>query len=212
MATHDYDIANQSGANFRSDLNNCLDAIVSNNSNSSAPSTTFAYMLWVDTANNLLKLRNSANNAWITLPLSVTTSNTVDINGIGLYTLGKYRKSLTDTQKKQYNELFKNYFLKSFSSRLVGYSDAKIAVLSEEIKNEKYTIVFSKLVGTADRPEVKIDWRVYTKDPENPLIRDLIIEGLSLARTQKEEFSSILNSNNGDINALFKTLEEFSQN
>ena len=103
--------------------------------------------------------------------------SSVDIDGVGLYTLGKYRKTLNDNQKKQYKELFRNYFLKSFSGRLVGYSDAKIAVLSEEIKNEKYTIVYTKLIGTSDRPEVKIDWRVYTKDPENPLIRDLIIEG-----------------------------------
>ena len=138
--------------------------------------------------------------------------NTVDINGIGLYTLGKNRKSLTDTQRKQYNELFKNYFLKSFSSRLVGYSDAKIAVLSEEIRNEKYTIVFSKLVGTSDRPEVKVDWRIYTIDPENPLIRDLIIEGLSLARTQKEEFNSIIVNNDGDIEALFENLRKFLEN
>ena len=133
----------------------------------------------------------------------------VDINGVGLYTLGKYRKNLTDTQKKQYEELFKNYFLKSFSGRLVGYSDAKIAVLSEEVKNEKYTIVYSKLIGTSDRPEVKIDWRVYTKDPENPLIRDLIIEGLSLARTQKEEFNSIIANNDGNIEALFENLNKF---
>ena len=133
----------------------------------------------------------------------------VDINGVGLYTLGKYRKNLTDTQKKQYEELFKNYFLKSFSGRLVGYSDAKIAVLSEEVKNEKYTIVYSKLIGTSDRPEVKIDWRVYTKDPENPLIRDLIIEGLSLARTQKEEFNSIIVNNDGNIEALFENLNKF---
>ena len=135
--------------------------------------------------------------------------NAVDIDGVGLYTLGQYRKTLTDNKKKQYKERFRNYFLKSFSGRLVGYSDAKIAVLSEEIKNEKYTIVNTKLIGTSDRPEVKIDWRVYTKDPENLLIRDLIIEGLSLARTQKEEFNSIIQNNDGDINALFKTLEEF---
>jgi len=138
--------------------------------------------------------------------------NSVDINGVGLYTLGKYRKMLTETQKKQYNDLFKSYFLKSFSGRLVGYSDAKIAVLSEEIKNEKYTIVFSKLIGTSDRPEVKIDWRVYTKDPENPLIRDLIIEGLSLARTQKEEFNSIIENNDGNIEALFDNLNKFIEN
>ena len=138
--------------------------------------------------------------------------NSVDIDGVGLYTLGKYRKSLTETQKKQYKELFRNYFLKSFSNRLVGYSDAKIAVLSEEIKNEKYTIVFSKLIGTSDRPEVKIDWRVYTKDPENPMIRDLIIEGLSLARTQKEEFNSIIVNNGGNIEALFENLSKFIEN
>ena len=146
------------------------------------------------------------------IQLKKIAENTVDINGIGLYTLGKYRKSLTDTQKKQYSELFKNYFLKSFSSRLVGYSDAKIAVLSEEIRNEKYTIVFSKLVGTSDRPEVKIDWRVYTKDPEHPLVRDLIIEGLSLARTQKEEFNSIIVNNDGNIEALFENLSKFIEN
>ena len=138
--------------------------------------------------------------------------NTVDIDGVGLYTLGKYRKTLNDEQRKQYKELFRNYFLKSFSGRLVGYSDAKIAVLSEEIKNEKYTIVYTKLIGTSDRPEVKIDWRVYTKDPENPLVRDLVIEGLSLARTQKEEFNSIIDNNNGNIDALFNNLNKFLEN
>ena len=136
----------------------------------------------------------------------------VDIEGVGLYTLGKYRKTLNESQKKQYKELFKNYFLKSFSGRLVGYTDAKIAVLSEEIKNEKYTIVYSKLIGTSERPEVKIDWRVYTKDPEKPLIRDLIIEGLSLARTQKEEFNSIIANNDGNIEALFENLNKFLEN
>ena len=138
--------------------------------------------------------------------------NSVDIDGVGLYTLGKYRKILSDDQKNQYKELFRNYFLKSFSGRLVGYSDAKIAVLSEEIKNEKYTIVYTKLIGTSDRPEVKIDWRVYTKDPEKPLIRDLIIEGLSLARTQKEEFNSIILNNDGNIQALFENLNKFLEN
>ncbi len=138
--------------------------------------------------------------------------NSVDIDGVGFYTLGKHRKTLTEAQKKQYKELFRNYFLKSFSGRLVGYSDAKIAVLSEEVKNEKYTIVFSKLIGTSERPEVKIDWRVYTKDPENPLIRDLIIEGLSLARTQKEEFNSIIVNNDGNIEALFENLSKFLEN
>ncbi len=138
--------------------------------------------------------------------------NSVDIDGVGLYTLGKYRKKLSNDEKNQYKELFKNYFLKSFSGRLVGYSDAKIAVLSEEIKNEKYTIVYTKLIGTSDRPEVKIDWRVYTKDPEKPLIRDLIIEGLSLARTQKEEFNSIILNNDGNIQALFENLNKFLEN
>ena len=138
--------------------------------------------------------------------------NSVDIDGVGLYTLGKYRKTLTDNQKKQYKELFRNYFLKSFSGRLVVYSDAKVAVLSEEIKNEKYTIVSTKLIGTSDRPEVKIDWRVYTKDPENLLIRDLIIEGLSLARTQKEEFNSIIINNENNIEALFENLNKYLKN
>ena len=138
--------------------------------------------------------------------------NAVDIDGVGLYTLGKYRKTLTDNQKKQYKELYRKYFLESFSGRLVGYSDAKIAVLSEEIKNEKYTIVNTKLIGTTDRPEVKIDWRVYTRDPENLLIRDLIIEGLSLARAQKEEFNSIIINNGNNIDALLESLNKFLEN
>tara|TARA_B100001057_G_scaffold375218_1_gene379972 strand:+ start:1317 stop:1910 length:594 start_codon:yes stop_codon:yes gene_type:complete len=138
--------------------------------------------------------------------------NSVDIEGVGLYTLGKYRKTLNEDQKKQFQELFKNYFLKSFAGRLVAYSDAKIAILSEEIKNEKYTIVYTKLIGTSDRPEVKIDWRVYTKNLENPLIRDLVIEGLSLARTQKEEFNSIILNNDGSVEALFENLKKFIEN
>ena len=142
------------------------------------------------------KLKNIANE-------------TVDINGIGLYTLGSYRKSISEEQKKQYNTLFKEYFLKSFSSRLAEYSNPEIEVISKKKINDNYTIVSSKLVATKQRPEVKIDWRIYTKNPENLLIRDLIIEGLSLARTQKEEFASIIQSNNGDINALFATLEKF---
>ena len=136
----------------------------------------------------------------------------VDIKGVGLYTLGKYRKNLTDNQKEKYEELFRDYFLKSFSGRLVAYTDAKIAVLSEEIKNEKYTIVYSKLIGTSERPEIKIDWRVYTKDPENPLVLDLKIEGVSLARAQKEEFNSIISNNNGNIEALFESLNNFLEN
>ena len=144
--------------------------------------------------------------------LKLIAEESVDIDGVGLYTLGKHRKTLTDNQKEQYEELFRDYFLKSFSGRLVGYTDAKIAVLSEEIKNEKYTIVYSKLIGTSERPEIKIDWRVYTKDPENPLIRDLVIEGLSLARTQKEEFNSIIANNDGNIEALFENLNKFIEN
>ena len=144
--------------------------------------------------------------------LKVIAKETVDIRGIGFYTLGKYRKTLNDVQKDKYSELFYKYFLKSFSSRLSEYSNPKIDVQSQEKLNENYTIVKSVLKALDDRPEVKINWRIYTKDKEKPLIRDLIIEGLSLARTQKEEFSSVLGSNDGDINALFKTLEEFSNN
>ncbi|MDA9725493.1 ABC transporter substrate-binding protein [Candidatus Pelagibacter sp.] len=137
---------------------------------------------------------------------------TVDINGVGLYSLGQARKSLDKNQKEKYLELFEQYFLKSFSSRLAEYTNPEIDVKSKEFINENYTIVNSVLVATSNRPEVKIDWRIYTKNPDNPLIRDLIIEGLSLARTQKEEFSSILNSNDGDLKALFKALEKFSKN
>ena len=135
--------------------------------------------------------------------------NSVDIDGIGFYTLGKHRKNLNDDQKEEFKKIFREYFLKSFSTRLVEYKEAKIVVISEDIKNEKYTIVKSKLLATSDRPEVAIDWRVYTKNPEKPLIRDLIIEGLSLARTQREEFNSIIMNNNGDVNALFTSLKEF---
>ena len=135
--------------------------------------------------------------------------NSVDIDGIGFYTLGKHRKSLNDDQKEEFKKIFRKYFLKSFSTRLVEYKEAKIVVISEDVKNEKYTIVKSKLLATSNRPEVAIDWRVYTKDPSKPLIRDLIIEGLSLARTQREEFNSIIMNNNGDVNALFTSLKEF---
>ena len=144
--------------------------------------------------------------------LKIIAKETVDIRGIGFYTLGKKRKSLNEQEKKRYAELFEEYFLKSFSSRLAEYTNPEIDVQSKEKLNENYTIVNSILKATSERPEIKIDWRIYTKKPENPLIRDLIIEGLSLARTQKEEFASVLNSNNDDIEALFKVLEEFSQN
>ena len=141
--------------------------------------------------------------------LKLIAMESVDIRGIGLYTLGSHRKNLSDNQKKEYNDLFYKYFLKSFSSRLADYTDPKINVLSQEKINEKYTIVSSLLVATDKRPEVKLDWRVYTKNPNQPLIRDLIIEGLSLARTQKEEFNSVIQGNDGDINALFLNLTKF---
>ena len=144
----------------------------------------------------MVKLREIANE-------------TVDIKGIGFYTLGAYRKGISDDQIKQYENLFEQYFLKSFVSRLAEYSNPEIEVVSKKKLNKNYTMVSSILVSTEQRPEVKIDWRVYTKNVNNPLIRDLIIEGLSLARTQKEEFSSIIESNDGDINALFATLKEF---
>ncbi len=141
--------------------------------------------------------------------LQIIAKNSVDIKGIGLYTLGKYRKTISDEQKIKYNKLFEVYFLKSFASRLVEYNDAQINIISEDIKNEKYTIVYSKLIATAERPEIKIDWRVYTKDPDKPLIRDLIIEDLSLARTQKEEFKSVIENNEGELEALFENLRNF---
>ena len=144
--------------------------------------------------------------------LKIIAKETVDIKGVGFYSLGSARKNLDENQKIKYSRLFESYFLKSFSSRLAEYTNPEIQVQGKEILNKNYTIVNSMLVGTSDRPEVKIDWRIYTKNQNSPLIRDLIIEGLSLARTQKEEFSSILNSNNGDIEILFKTLEEFAKN
>ena len=143
--------------------------------------------------------------------LKLIAKETVDIRGIGFYTLGKKRKSLNKNEKKKYAELFKEYFLKSFSSRLAEYTNPEIDVRNKQKLNENYTIVNSILKATNERPEISIDWRIYTKDPNNPLIRDLIIEGLSLARTQKEEFASVLNSNDDDIEALFRVLKEFSQ-
>ena len=161
----------------------------------------------VDEAKKILVDSNS--DKYKSDKLSEIALATVDINGVGFYTLGSYRKDLTEEQKKEYTILFKKYFLKTFVSRLTDYSEPKIDVVSAEKKNEKYTIVSSILLATEKRAEVKIDWRVYTKDPNKPLIRDLIIEGLSLARTQKEEFSSIIESNDGDINVLFNKLKEF---
>ena len=141
--------------------------------------------------------------------LKTIANKSVDIEGIGLYSIGKRRKELTDTQKEEYLEIFKKYFLKSFASRLAQYSDPKIRVDSEKYLNKKYTMVSSVLVATDDKPEVKIDWRVITKDPENPLIIDVIIEGVSLAKVQKEEFNAIIQNNDGDINALLKNLLDF---
>jgi len=143
------------------------------------------------------------------IKLNDIAERSVDISGIGMYALGKHKKSMSEDEKTKYKKLFKSYFLKSFSSRLVDYTDPKINVVSQKKINEKYTIVNSILEATSKRPEVKIDWRIYTKNPDKPLIRDLIVEGLSLARTQKEEFNSVIQNNDGDLNALFKTLEEF---
>ena len=161
----------------------------------------------VDEAKEILVKTNSQE--FKTKKLSELALKTVDITGIGYYTLGNYRKKLTDDQKEEYSVLFEKYFLKSFTSRLTDYSDPKIDVLTVEVLNPKYTIVKSLLLATDKKPAVKIDWRVYTKNPDKPLIRDLIIEGLSLARTQKEEFASVIESNNGDITKLFITLKEF---
>ncbi|KRO73732.1 MAG: ABC transporter substrate-binding protein [Proteobacteria bacterium] len=144
--------------------------------------------------------------------LKIIAEETVDIEGIGFYTIGNYRKDMSENELSKYAELFEQYFLKSFSSRLAEYTNPEISVNSKEVLSENYTIVNSVLKGTSDRPEIKIDWRIYTKNPDNPLIRDLIIEGLSLARTQKEEFASIINSNDGDFKVLFKTLEDFTKN
>ena len=144
--------------------------------------------------------------------LKIIAKDTVDIRGIGLYSLGRYRKDLNNDQKTKYTKIFEEYFLKSFSSRLAEYSNPTINVNSQEKINDNYTIVYSTLLGTDQRPEVKIGWRIYTKNSNKPLIRDLIIEGLSLARTQKEEFASIMQNNDGDINALFSSLDKFINN
>ena len=143
------------------------------------------------------------------IKLNDIAERSVDIDGIGMYALGKHKKTMSDDEKTKYKKLFKSYFLKSFSSRLVDYTDPKISVVSQKVINKKYTIVNSVLEATSKRPQVKIDWRIYTKNPDKPLIRDLIVEGLSLARTQKEEFNSVIQNNDGDVNALFKNLEEF---
>ena len=155
-------------------------------------------------------LVDSNSKEFKTKKLSEMAMETVDIKGVAYYSLGNYRKGLSDEQMKEYLSLFEKYFLKSFTSRLTDYSEPKIEVQSTEVLNEKYTIVKSLLLATDKKPAVNIEWRVYTKNPEKPLIRDLIIEGLSLARTQKEEFASVIEANNGDINKLFITLKEFT--
>jgi len=161
----------------------------------------------VDEAKNILVDSNSKE--FKTKKLSELALKTVDIKGVAYYSIGKYRKDLSDDQLNEYLSLFEKYFLKSFTSRLTDYSDPKIDVIGTEVLNPKYTIVKSVLLATDKKPEVKIEWRVYTKNPDKPLIRDLIIEGLSLARTQKEEFASVIESNNGDVTKLFDTLKEF---
>jgi len=161
----------------------------------------------VDEAKKILVDTNTKE--FKTTKLSELALKTVDIKGIAYYTIGKNRKELNDDQMKEYLDLFEKYFLKSFTSRLTDYSDPKIDVVSADVINPKYTIVKSLLLATDKRPEVNIEWRVYTKNPDKPLIRDLIIEGLSLARTQKEEFASVIESNNGDVTKLFITLKEF---
>ena len=162
----------------------------------------------VDEAKTVLVETNSKE--FKTKKLSEMALKTVDIKGVAYYSLGKYRKDLNDEQMKEYLSLFEKYFIKSFTSRLTDYSEPKIEVLSTEVLNPKYTIVKSQLLATDKKPAVNIEWRVYTKNPDKPLIRDLIIEGLSLARTQKEEFSSIIKTNNGDITKLFIALKEFT--
>ena len=161
----------------------------------------------VDEAKKVLV--DSNTKEFKTKKLSELALKTVDIKGVAYYSLGSYRKEFSDEQMKEYLALFEKYFLKSFTSRLTDYSDPKIDVLSAEILNPKYTIVKSLLLATDKKPEVNIEWRVYTKNPDKPLIRDLIIEGLSLARTQKEEFASVIETNNGDVSKLFITLKEF---
>ena len=161
----------------------------------------------VDEAKKVLV--DSNTKEFKTKKLSELALKTVDIKGVAYYSLGSYRKEFSDEQMKEYLALFEKYFLKSFTSRLTDYSDPKIDVLSAEVLNPKYTIVKSLLIATDKKPEVNIEWRVYTKNPDKPLIRDLIIEGLSLARTQKEEFASVIETNNGDVSKLFITLKEF---
>ena len=182
--------------------------IFSNLTNAQNPDQFIASI--TEEASNIL--RQEVSKEIKTEKLITLAKKSVDIKGIGMYSLGKYKKTITENQLLEYQELFELYFLKSFSSRLSEYSDPKINVVAQNIINEKYTIVSSVLVGDDKRPEIKIDWRVYTKDPSKPLIRDLIIEGLSLARTQREEFNSVIQGADGEVKVLFKTLEDFIKN
>ena len=178
---------------------------ISNISHAKNPSKLISEI--VDEASKILSSSDPVESKII--KLNAIAEKNVDIDGIGMYTLGKFRKQITEDEKIKYKKLFRSYFLKSFSSRLVDYSNPKINVVSQKKINEKYTIVNTILEANSKNPEIKINWRIYTKNPERPLIRDLIVEGLSLARTQKEEFNSIIQNNDGDIKVLFKTLEEF---
>ena len=184
----------------------CILALTQNSFSYSSDPKIFIQEI-VDEAKKVLVETNTKE--FKTKKLSEMALETVDIKGVGYYTLGNYRKELSDEQMKEYLLLFEKYFLKSFTSRLTDYSDPKINVLSADVLNPKYTIVKSLLLATDKKPEVNIEWRVYTKNPDKPLIRDLIIEGLSLARTQKEEFASVIESNDGDVTKLFITLKEF---
>tara|TARA_B100000579_G_scaffold287005_1_gene237977 strand:- start:1253 stop:1843 length:591 start_codon:yes stop_codon:yes gene_type:complete len=183
----------------------CVSLLLSNISFAKDPSELINGI--VNEASLILKSSDPVQSKII--KLNEIAERSVDISGIGMYALGKHKKSMSEDEKIKYKKLFKSYFLKSFSSRLVDYTDPKINVVSQKKINEKYTIVNSLLEATSKTPEIKIDWRIYTKNPDKPLIRDLIVEGLSLARTQKEEFNSVIQNNNGDLSALFKILEEF---
>jgi len=191
-------------------INVFLSFVIINSAQSNASDPKIFIQNVVDETKKILTDSNSAD--YKADKLTEIAKANVDIKGIGLYTLGPYRKKLSEAEMSEYSILFEQYFIKSFISRLTDYSDPKINVISAEKKNQKYTIVYSLLLATEKKPEVKIDWRVYTKNPDKPLIRDLIIEGLSLARTQQEEFVSVIESNDGDMNALFATLKKFINN
>ena len=184
-----------------------LSILISSNASANQPED---FIRTVTTGASSILQKNLSKDQKIT-ELRKLADESVDISGIGMYSLGKHRKSISEEELIEYKKLFHEYFLKSFASRLAEYSDPKINVLSQKVLNEKYTIVFSVLVASEKRPEVKLDWRVYTKNPSKPLIRDLIVEGLSLVRTQKEEFNSVIQGADGDINVLFNNLKQFNE-